>query len=151
MNITHTLAISSIVLVFGWPVSRVLAADAQAGKVVYDKSCAGCHGSDGKGNPAMAKVLGDKGLNIVSKDTTQQSDEQLLKVIAEGLVKCPHQNSAKQSKSKCWITPDLWRSKSQGPPVGADKRTLPRLLRRRLFLSSFAACRRGSCANEKLL
>jgi mono/diheme cytochrome c family protein len=97
MNITHTLAISSIVLVFGWPVSRVLAADAQAGKAVYDKSCAGCHGADGKGNPAMAKVLGDKGLNIVSKDTTQQSDEQLLKVIAEGAGKMP---ASKLSKSE---------------------------------------------------
>jgi len=97
MNITHTLAISSIVLVFGWPVSRVLAADAQAGKAVYDKSCAGCHGADGKGNPAMAKVLGDKGLNIVSKDTTQQSDEQLLKVIAEGAGKMP---ASKLSKAE---------------------------------------------------
>ena len=97
MNITHTLAISSIVLVFGWPVSRVLAADAQAGKAVYDKSCAGCHGADGKGNPAMAKVVGDKGLNIVSKDTTQQSDEQLLKVIAEGAGKMP---ASKLSKAE---------------------------------------------------
>ena len=97
MNITYTLAISSIVLVFGWPVSRVLAADAHAGKAVYDKSCAGCHGADGKGNPAMAKVLGDKGLNIVSKDTTQQSDEQLLKVIAEGAGKMP---ASKLSKAE---------------------------------------------------
>ena len=121
MNITHTLAISSIVLVFGSPVSRVLATNAQAGKAVYDKSCAGCHGADGKGNPAMAKVLGDKGLNILSKDTTQQSDEQLLKVIAEGAGKMPASAKLSKAEQKQVLDyTDLWRSNSQGPRWETD-------------------------------
>jgi len=66
----------------------VFAADA-GGKAVFEKSCVGCHGADGKGNPAMAKVLGEKALNITTKETAQKSDEQLLKVIAEGSGKMP--------------------------------------------------------------
>ncbi|MGZ8485002.1 MAG: c-type cytochrome [Candidatus Binatia bacterium] len=66
-----------------------LAADAGGGKALYEKSCAGCHGADGKGNEKMATVLGTKSLSIVGQDTTKKSDEQLLKVIAEGAGKMP--------------------------------------------------------------
>jgi mono/diheme cytochrome c family protein len=97
MKITHSLMITSIVLVFGSPVSRVMAADAGAGNELFTKNCAGCHGADGKGNPAMAKALGDKGLNIVSPEVKQQSDEQLAKVIAEGAGKMP---ASKLSKAE---------------------------------------------------
>ena len=100
MNITHTLAISSIVLLFGWPVSWVVAADAQSGKAVYDKNCAGCHGADGKGNPGMIKALGEKGLNIVTKETTQKSDEELLKIIAEGAGKMPPSKKLSKEEQK---------------------------------------------------
>jgi high-affinity iron transporter len=100
MKITHTLAISSIVLMFGSPVSRVIAADAQAGKALYTKQCASCHGADGKGNPAMAKALGDKGLNIVSKEAKQMSDEQILKIIAEGAGKMPASKLSKEEQKQ---------------------------------------------------
>jgi mono/diheme cytochrome c family protein len=69
--------------------SSVLAAGADGGKAVYEKSCAGCHGADGKGNEKMAKLLGEKGLNIVGSETKKKSDEQLIKVIAEGAGKMP--------------------------------------------------------------
>jgi len=79
----------TLVLTLSMPLAQVFAADAAAGKSAYEKTCAGCHGADGKGNPAVAKTLGEKGLNIVSKETTQKSDEVLLKVIAEGAGKMP--------------------------------------------------------------
>jgi cytochrome c6 len=78
----------------------VLAADADAGKAVYEKSCAGCHGKDGKGNPAMAKVLGEKGLDLTSKEATQKSDEELLKIIVEGAGKMPAQKSLSKDDQK---------------------------------------------------
>jgi cytochrome c oxidase cbb3-type subunit 3 len=83
----------------GWT-SGALAADAKAGKAAYEKSCVSCHGADGKGNPAMAKVLGEKGLNIVGKETTQKSDDQLLKVIVEGAGKMPAQKSLSKDEQK---------------------------------------------------
>ena len=42
------------VLVLSLPLA---AADAAAGKAVYDKSCKSCHGADGAGNPAVAKMM----------------------------------------------------------------------------------------------
>jgi mono/diheme cytochrome c family protein len=77
-----------------------LAADSDTGKTVFEKSCVSCHGKDGKGNPAMAKVLGEKGLNLTAKEVTQKSDEQLLKVIAEGSGKMPAQKSLSKDEQK---------------------------------------------------
>jgi len=64
------------------------AADA-GGKAVYDKSCASCHGADGKGNPAMTKAFGEKELNIVTKEVAGKKDDELLKAIVDGKGKMP--------------------------------------------------------------
>lgn len=69
--------------------SYAWSADAKAGKATYDKLCVSCHGADGKGNPAMAKAMGEKGLNIVTKEVQAKKDPELLKVIVEGAGKMP--------------------------------------------------------------
>jgi mono/diheme cytochrome c family protein len=89
-----------VVLSLAWPITQGLAADADAGKVTYAKNCAGCHGADGKGNPALAKTLGEKGLNIVGKETMQKSDEALLKIIAEGAGKMPANKKLTKEEQK---------------------------------------------------
>ena len=99
MNLKLTLTAASIILTLAWPMAG-LAADADAGKTAYEKSCAGCHGKDGKGNPGMAKVLGEKGLNIVGKETTQKSDAALLKIIAEGSGKMPASKLSKDEQKQ---------------------------------------------------
>ena len=81
-------------------VSASLAADAGNGKALYDKSCAGCHGADGKGNEKMANVLGVKELSVVGKETKQKSDEQLLKVLAEGSGKMPASKYTKEEQKQ---------------------------------------------------
>jgi mono/diheme cytochrome c family protein len=75
-------------------------ADAGAAKAAYEKSCMGCHGADGKGNPAMAKIIGEKGLNIATKDTAKKSDAELLKVIAEGAGKMPASKLSKDEQKQ---------------------------------------------------
>ena len=80
--------------------ATALAADAGAGKALYEKSCAGCHGADGKGNEKMATILGEKGLNVVGKDTTKKSDQQLLKTIAEGAGKMPAAKLTKEEQKQ---------------------------------------------------
>lgn len=79
----------------------VRAGEAGGGKATYDKLCASCHGKDGKGNPAMAKAMGEKGLNIVGKDTQAKNDAALLKVIVQGAGKMPAsgKNLSKQEQS----------------------------------------------------
>jgi mono/diheme cytochrome c family protein len=76
---TLTLAATS----YAW------SAEAKAGKATYDKLCASCHGADGKGNPAMIKAMGEKGLNIATKDVQAKKDDELLKIIVEGVGKMP--------------------------------------------------------------
>jgi len=82
-------------------VSVAMAGEADAGKAVYEKSCAGCHGADGKGNEKMAKIPGfEKGLNIVGAETKKKSDEQLLKLIAEGAGKMPASKMTKAEQKQ---------------------------------------------------
>jgi mono/diheme cytochrome c family protein len=99
MNKPATSLIIGLGMGWVWS-SAALAADASAGKPLFEKSCAGCHGADGKGNPGMAKVLGEKGLNIVGKDTMKKSDEQLLKIIAEGAGKMPASKLTKDEQKQ---------------------------------------------------
>jgi len=69
--------------------SSAWSAETNAGKATYDKLCVSCHGADGKGNPALAKVMGEKQLNIISKDVQGKKDDELLKVITHGAGKMP--------------------------------------------------------------
>jgi mono/diheme cytochrome c family protein len=90
-------------LIWAGAASAAIAADAATGKAPYEKTCAGCHGADGKGNPKMAAILGDKGLDIVGDETKKKSDEQLLKVIAEGAGKMPASKLSKEEQKQVLI------------------------------------------------
>ena len=92
-------AILALWITSSWTVAA-LAEDASAGKAIFEKSCAGCHGPDGKGNEKMAKVLGDKGLNIVGDETKKKTDEQLLKLIADGSGKMPASKLTKEEQKQ---------------------------------------------------
>jgi mono/diheme cytochrome c family protein len=90
------LATAGVLTIAG--VTASWAADAKAGKAIYDKRCASCHAADGKGNPAMAKTM--KGLDIVNKETQGKKDDQLAKVIAEGEGKMPaYKDLSKQEQA----------------------------------------------------
>jgi mono/diheme cytochrome c family protein len=100
MKINRTLAMGSFILALGWPAASALAADADAGKALYTKNCQGCHGADGKGNAAMVKAMGEKGLNITTKEVAQMPDEQLLKVISDGAGKMPKSKLSKAEQKQ---------------------------------------------------
>jgi len=55
-------------LILAGTTSAAIDAKASGGEALYEKSCAGCHGPDGKGNAKMAKIVGDGSLNIVGKE-----------------------------------------------------------------------------------
>jgi mono/diheme cytochrome c family protein len=61
--------------------TTVCAADAKAGKVVYDKSCKSCHGADGTPNAGVAKMM-----KVEMKDfkTTELSESDIKKAVSEG-------------------------------------------------------------------
>jgi len=64
--------------------TAVQAADAAAGKAAYDKSCKSCHGPDGAGNPAVAKMMKVDMRDLKSPDVQAMSDADLMKVITDG-------------------------------------------------------------------
>lgn len=60
------------------------AADATAGKAIYDKKCKTCHGPEGQGNPGMAKALNVEFKPFSGMDVQKMSDADLKKVIMMG-------------------------------------------------------------------
>jgi mono/diheme cytochrome c family protein len=60
------------------------AADAAAGKAAYAKACKSCHGPDGSGNPAVAKMMKVEMKPLGSKEIQAKSDEDLKEVIKKG-------------------------------------------------------------------
>ena len=73
------------------------AADAKAGQEVFAKSCKSCHGADGSGNPAIAKMMKVEMKGLSSAEAQAHSDADLKKIITDG------QGSALQPEaSNCW-------------------------------------------------
>lgn len=72
-------------LAFGFLASSALfAADAKAGKDVFDKACKSCHGADGTPNPAIAKMMKVEMKDLKSPDVQATSDADMAKIITAG-------------------------------------------------------------------
>lgn len=72
-----------LLLVMGALLLPVLAVQAGDAKLIYDKECAKCHGSDGKGQTKMGQKLGVKDYTD-AKVQTALKDEAMAKAIKEG-------------------------------------------------------------------
>jgi mono/diheme cytochrome c family protein len=67
--------------------ATVLAAgkgDAKAGHAVFQAHCQMCHGADGKGNPALAKMLKTTIPDLGSQQVQALTDAQMREVIEKG-------------------------------------------------------------------
>lgn len=60
------------------------AADAAAGQAIYASKCKTCHGTDGQGNPGMAKVLKVDIKPLTDASIQGMSASDIKKVITEG-------------------------------------------------------------------
>jgi mono/diheme cytochrome c family protein len=60
------------------------AADAKAGQAVYTKSCKSCHGPDGAGNPAVAKMMKVEMKDLKSADVQALSDDDIKTIVTAG-------------------------------------------------------------------
>ena len=79
--ITMTTALILILVTAG---SLAAAGDAAAGKEVYAKKCASCHGAAGEGKDAIAKMMKVELKHLGSKEVQAKSDGDLAKAIKEG-------------------------------------------------------------------
>ena len=85
-NLALVIAVGLIMTV---AMSGVAAAagDAAAGKEVYAKKCASCHGASGEGKDAIAKMMKVELRNLASKEVQAKSDAELTKISKDGVGK----------------------------------------------------------------
>jgi mono/diheme cytochrome c family protein len=77
-------AVELFLLLAVTPAWLIWAGDVQAGRALFQNQCSACHGSLGKGNPALSQVLGVTIADLTSRRVQSQSDAALRKTLAEG-------------------------------------------------------------------
>jgi len=81
MKTLVALVLMAAVLVW---VAPLIAADTAAGKDLYGKKCASCHGANGEGKEAIAKMFNVEMKPVTSKEVLSKTDADLKKVMLEG-------------------------------------------------------------------
>jgi mono/diheme cytochrome c family protein len=64
--------------------AAMYAADAKAGKALYDTSCKSCHGPDGAPNATVAKMMKVEMKDLKSSEVQGMSDADIAGVITKG-------------------------------------------------------------------
>jgi cytochrome c553 len=75
------MILTTAVLLYTAP---LFAADAAAGKELYGKKCATCHGAEGEGKASIAKTMKVELRHLGSKEVQTKTDANLKKDILEG-------------------------------------------------------------------
>jgi mono/diheme cytochrome c family protein len=78
------VATISIIAMLSWATAAFAAGNAAAGKEVFSKKCASCHGAAGEGKESVAKMLKVEIHHLGSKEVQAKSDVDLKKIILEG-------------------------------------------------------------------
>ncbi len=76
-GIVLAVAIVAMLLLGVWIISAPAASagDPGKGKEIYAKSCAGCHGPEGKGDGAAASAMNPKPTNLADKASMSKIDD----------------------------------------------------------------------------
>ena len=89
------LSVCAVILTLGAVQAFGAAAE---GKAIFGTKCKGCHGADGQGNPAIAKMMKVTMHPLGSAEVQSKSDAELKKIITEGTGKMKAQTlTAKQA------------------------------------------------------
>jgi cytochrome c len=85
-NTAFTLT-ATAVLTMAIASSGLASGDAAAGKELFAKKCASCHGAAGEGKDAIAKMLKVEMKPLASKEVQAKSDAELIKDMSQGVGK----------------------------------------------------------------
>jgi len=80
-------SIAATALILALASSAAAAGDAAAGKELFAKKCASCHGAVGEGKDAIAKMLKVEMRPLASKEVQAKSDADLIKNMSQGVGK----------------------------------------------------------------
>ena len=88
-DVTMTIMKGSLILACGAVLSGIaltpaVAASAKDGEAVYSMKCKGCHGADGAGNPAIAKMMNVTMKALGSAEVQAKSDADLKAAVTAG-------------------------------------------------------------------
>ena len=75
------VVLTTAILLYAMP---AMAADTAAGKALYEKKCATCHGAAGEGKDSIAKMFQVEMKPLSSKEVQAKSDADLKKIVLEG-------------------------------------------------------------------
>ena len=79
-----SLLVAALILASSKP-AAAQQSDAAAGKTIFTKSCATCHGADGAGKDAIAKALKVEMRHLGSPEVQAKNDDVLRKEVSEGV------------------------------------------------------------------
>jgi len=74
----------------------------ELGKTAYEQSCAGCHGSDGKGKSAAAAAMKIKPTNLTDHRMDSMKDGEIYWVVTNGVAKTMPGFKDKLSETERW-------------------------------------------------
>jgi mono/diheme cytochrome c family protein len=86
----------AVAFLFGAHLALAQGGDAKAGKAIFDKTCATCHGPDGTPKDAVARMLKVEMKHLGSKEVQARSDADIQKIILEGFQKMKAQRVAEK-------------------------------------------------------
>jgi mono/diheme cytochrome c family protein len=81
MRVLVAMILMALVVMYATP---LFAADVAAGKDLYTKKCASCHGAAGEGKDSVAKLFKVDLKPLSSKEIQSMSDADIKKTILEG-------------------------------------------------------------------
>ena len=84
MKRSFALLVCGIVTLGTTLIAPAFAASAKDGETVYNARCKNCHGADGSGNPAIAKMMNVTMQPLGSAEVQAKSDADLKTVITMG-------------------------------------------------------------------
>jgi mono/diheme cytochrome c family protein len=79
-----TALLGGLLGVIGSSPGTVPPSDVDEGRVIYERHCVDCHGPEGRGDGPKATSLSPRPGNLISAQTSAKSDQELLKIIANG-------------------------------------------------------------------
>ena len=102
----HTICLVFSLFILGWPLwafSQKPYGNPQEGKVLYEKHCAHCHGTNGTGDGPDTQFLTVQPANFHSLESRSKTDWDLMTIITYGAVFSPmHGWSDRLTEEERW-------------------------------------------------